>query len=167
MSGMVMLPVVTTSDTGLPDSVPYRALAMTHILAGPPRIRPAMGSREPEEEVAAARRVEDLPEQHEHEHVGTGHADRGAEDAVVGVDHAVKEDFHRGAAMSEIAGQVFAHEVIDDEHEDDPEQTRAHLVRRVTSSVSSTKVAVTAQSAGVRGSTPVQRVTSSAPFSTM
>ena len=42
MSGMVMLPVVTTSDTGLPDSVPYRALAMTHILAGPPRIRPAM-----------------------------------------------------------------------------------------------------------------------------
>ena len=26
MSGMVMLPVVTTSDTGLPDSVPYRAL---------------------------------------------------------------------------------------------------------------------------------------------
>lgn len=42
MSGMVMLPVVTTSDTGLPDRVPYRALAMTQILAGPPRIRPAM-----------------------------------------------------------------------------------------------------------------------------
>ena len=40
-------------------------------------------------------------------------------------------------------------------------------VRRVTSSVSSTKVAVTAQSAGVKGSTPVQRVTSTAPFSTM
>ena len=42
MSGRVMLPVVTTSDTGLPDSAPYWALAMTHILAGPPRIRPAM-----------------------------------------------------------------------------------------------------------------------------
>ena len=68
--------------------------------------------------------------------------------------------------MSEIAGQVFAHEVIDDEHEDDPSRT-GPTVRRVTSSVSSTKVAVTAQSAGVRGSTPVQRVTSSAPFSTM
>ena len=88
------------------------------------------GSRESEEEVAAARRVEDLPEQYEHEHVGTGHADRGAEDAVVGVDHAVKEDFHRGAAMSEIAWQVFAHEVVDDEHEDDPEQHRAHRAPR-------------------------------------
>lgn len=47
MSGMVMLPVVTTSDTGLPDSVPYRALAMTHILAAPPRITSGDGSREP------------------------------------------------------------------------------------------------------------------------
>lgn len=80
MSGMVMLPVVTTSDTGLPDSVPYRALAMTHILAGPPLHTSGDGSCEPEEEVAAAGRVEDLPEQHEHEHVGTGHADRGAEE---------------------------------------------------------------------------------------
>ena len=32
--------------------------------------------------------------------------------------------------MSEIAGQVFAHEVIDDEHEDDPEQNRAHRAPR-------------------------------------
>ena len=42
MSGMVMLPVVTTSETGDPDTVPYRAEAMTLILAGPPRMRPAM-----------------------------------------------------------------------------------------------------------------------------
>ena len=49
---MVMLPVVTTSETGDPESVPYSAEAMTLILAGPPRMRPAMD---------AARRKKKLP----------------------------------------------------------------------------------------------------------
>lgn len=40
MTGIVIEPVATTSDVGLPDIVPYRPEEMTAILAGPPRDRP-------------------------------------------------------------------------------------------------------------------------------
>ena len=36
MIGMVMAPVVTTSDVGLPEIVPYRPDEITAIFAGPP-----------------------------------------------------------------------------------------------------------------------------------
>ena len=38
---MVNAPVLTTFATQLPEIVPKKALAMTAILAGPPRLRPA------------------------------------------------------------------------------------------------------------------------------
>ena len=40
MTGIVIDPVATTSDVGLPDIVPYRPDEMIAILAGPPRALP-------------------------------------------------------------------------------------------------------------------------------
>ena len=68
--------------------------------------------------------------------------------------------------MSEIAWQVFAHEVVDDEHEDDPEQHRAHRAPRDFQRQQH-EGRRDHPVGGRQGSTPVQRVTSSAPFITM
>ena len=40
MIGMVSGPVVATSAVGLPETEPYRPLAVTQALAAPPRMRP-------------------------------------------------------------------------------------------------------------------------------
>ena len=40
ISGMVNEPVVTTLAVALPETLPIKALAMTAVLAGPPRNRP-------------------------------------------------------------------------------------------------------------------------------
>ncbi len=42
MSGIVNVPVVTTFATALPESEPMKALATAAVLAGPPRVRPAI-----------------------------------------------------------------------------------------------------------------------------
>src|SRR3989304_3863123 len=70
MIGMVIEPVVTTSAVGLPDTMPYSPEDNTALLAGPPARRaPPAGRRQ-------------RAEQHEHEGVGGGDAQRQAEDAV-------------------------------------------------------------------------------------
>ena len=40
MIGMVIAPVVTTSEVGLPEIVPYRPDEITAIFAGPPAVFP-------------------------------------------------------------------------------------------------------------------------------
>ena len=42
MSGIVNVPVVTTLATALPDNEPMKALATAAVLAGPPRVFPAI-----------------------------------------------------------------------------------------------------------------------------
>ena len=88
------------------------------------------GRGEAEKEVAAARRVEHLPEQHEHEDIGTGHAHRRAEDAVIGIGHAVKKNLQRCAAVPEIAGQIRSGKAVGNEHEDNAQQHRPHGTAR-------------------------------------
>ena len=42
--GIVIEPVVTTSDVGLPDTMPYMPDEMTATLAGPPGCRPEIAA---------------------------------------------------------------------------------------------------------------------------
>ncbi len=44
MIGMVIEPVVTTSEVGLPEIMPYMPDETTATLAGPPGLRPAMAA---------------------------------------------------------------------------------------------------------------------------
>jgi hypothetical protein len=44
MIGMVIDPVVTTSDVGLPESIPYIPDEITATFAGPPEVRPLIAA---------------------------------------------------------------------------------------------------------------------------
>jgi len=123
---MVIEPVVTTSAVGLPDTMPYSPEDTTAILAGPPA--PAEGGGEIVEEIAPAAGLQQRAEQHEHEGVGGGDAQRQAEDAV-GREHRDLEQVPEAdLAVLHHPAEMIAPQVVGDEHQHDrgkPEAGRA------------------------------------------